>query len=73
MRRIEVKIRNRVKPVIRLVIYSRIRAGYHVLKMLATIKYVAGFEEVSKSTHWKTARSLTLRSPVRGLITGSVL
>jgi hypothetical protein len=73
MNRIRVKLRNCLKPLVRALIYSRIRGEYHIMKGIASMKHVSNFREVPASCHWKNARYLTLRCPLRGLLTGSVL
>jgi hypothetical protein len=73
MNRIRVKLRNCLKPLVRALIYSRIRGEYHVMKGIASMKHVSGFREIPASCHRANARYLTLRCPWRGLLTGSVL
>jgi hypothetical protein len=73
MNRFQVKLRNRLKPVVRTLMYARIRGEYHVVKCVASLRHVAGFREIPASCHRANARYLTLRCPWRGLLTGSVL
>jgi hypothetical protein len=73
MNRLQVKIRNRLKPVVRALMYARIRGEYHVMKAVASLRHVAGVREIPASCHWKNARYLTLRCPLYGLLTGSEL
>lgn len=73
MNRLQVKIRNRLKPVVRALMYARIRGEYHAMKAIASLRHVAGFCEIPASCHKANARYLTLRCPLRGLLTGSVL
>lgn len=73
MNRLTVKIKNRLKPLTRVLIYARIRGAYLGTKLVATLCHVPKFREIPASCHKANARYLTLRCPWRGLITGSVL
>jgi hypothetical protein len=73
MNRLTVKVKNRLKPLIRTLMYARIRGEYHVVKCVASLRHVTGFREIPASCHKANARYLALRCPLRGLLTGSVL